>query len=194
MNLWRRIYAEHRRVLLPLLVVAAANVVLFVGVVLPVGRSVATAERDAQDATLNLATARQLDRQARNAAASRDRADRELQAFYGDVLPSTFVVAERTTRRWLQQAARDAGLEYRAANFTWEPVRESPLSRASADVTLRGRYADIRRFLHAVEAADEFLVVERLALTQPANTPQGTAGMLEVSLIVSTFFVTEPAR
>jgi hypothetical protein len=193
-NLWRRIYAERRRVLLPLIVAAVANVAIFLLVVLPLGRSVAAAESAAQTATFNLASARQLERQARNATTSRERADRELQQFYTGILPNNFPDAERTTRRWLQEAARDAGLEYRGANFAWEEVRESPLSRAYSDVTLRGRYADIRRFLHAVESADEFLVVERVELALSANTAPAGSGMLEIALLVSTFFVTEPAR
>jgi len=192
MTLWRRIYAERRRVLLPLIVASVANLVVLLFGVLPLGRSVAAAETEAQNAIMNLASARHLQRQARDASASRDRADRELRQFYTTILPKDFAVAAKTTNRWLQEAARDAGLQYRGANFAWEAGRESPLSRAWSDVTLRGRYADIRRFLRAVEAAEEFLVVERVELAQPAMS--GAEGMLEVSLLVSTFFVTEPAR
>lgn len=192
MSLWRRIYAERRRVLLPLIVASVANLVVLLVAVLPLGRSVAAAEAEAQNAAMSLVSARQLERQARNATTSRDRADKELRQFYTGILPRDFAVAAKTTNRWLQQAARDAGLEYRGANFAWEAVRESSLSRAWSDVTLRGRYADIRRFLRAVESADEFLVVERLELAQP--TMSAAEGMLEVSLLVSTFFVTEPAR
>lgn len=194
MTLWRRVYAERRRVLLPLIVAALVNVAVFVLVVLPLGRSVASAEVAAQNATLSLASARQLERQARNASASRERADRELQQFYTAVLPDSFAVASRTANRWLQEAARDAGLSFRGANFAWEEVRESPLSRAYSDVTLRGRYADIRRFLHAVESAAEFLVVERVELAQSSTNTPANAGVLEVSLLVSTFFRTEPVR
>ena len=61
MTLWRRIYGERRRVLLPLVLAAAANVVLFTVVVLPLSRSVAGAEAQAQNAALNLAAARQLE-------------------------------------------------------------------------------------------------------------------------------------
>lgn len=194
MSLWRRIYAEHRRVLLPLIIAAVVNVAVLLLVLLPLGRSVAAAEIAAQDATLKLAQARQLERQARNATTSRDRADRELQQFYTTVLPDGFAVASKTTNRWLQEAARDAGLEFRGANFDWEAVRESPLSRAYSDVTLRGRYADIRRFLHAVESAEQFVVVERVELAQSTTTSPANTGILEVSLLVSTFFVTEPPR
>jgi len=194
MSLWGRIYQERRQVILPLLIGAVVNVAVLLLAVLPLSRSVTASEAAAQDATLGLASAHQLERQARSAAASRERADTELKQFYTGVLPNSFAVASRTTNRWLQQAAQDAGLEYRGANFAWDEVRESRLSRAYSTVTLRGRYADIRRFLHAVESAEEFLVVERLELQQPATAAAGTTGALEVALVVSTFFVTEPAR
>lgn len=190
MNLWPRIYAERRRVLLPLLIAAVVNAAILLLVVIPLGRSVNAAETDAGNATLALATARQAERQARNVAASRERADRELQRFYADVLPDGFAVAARATNRWLQQAAREAGVTYLGSNFSWEDLRGTSLSRAYSTVSLRGRYQDIRQFLHAVETATEFLVVERVDLAQPsAPTSSGT---LDVAVIVSTFFVTEP--
>lgn len=194
MTLWRRIYAERRRVLLPLIATALANVAAFVLVVLPLGRSVAQAEADAQTSTVNLATARQFERQVTTATASRERADRELEQFYQEVLPGGFADAERTMRRWIQQAARDTGLAYETANFDWETVDQSPLSRAFTDVLLNGRYADIRRFLHLVESADEFLVVERVELSQSAMLGSRGGGAVEVSLLVSTFFIAEPVH
>lgn len=190
MTMWRRIYTERRRIALPLLIAAIVNVAVLVLVVFPLRRSLTAAVTGAEAATLSLATARLQERQARNAGASRERADRELKRFYADVLPDNFATAARATNRWLQQAARDAGVEYRDANFSWEPMRESTLSRASSTVTLRGRYQNIRQFLHAVENATEFLVVERVELAQP--TSPGNSGQLEVALVVSTFFVTEP--
>lgn len=194
MGFWRRVYDERRRVLLPLIVAAVANLALLLLVVLPLSRGVAATETAAQNAALSLASARQMERQARSATASRERADRELTQFYSGILPDSFAVAERTANRWLAQAARESGLEYRGANFAWEQVRESSLSRAYSNATLRGRYADIRRFLHAVETADEFLVVERLELGQSSTTTAGNSSLLEVSLLVSTFFVTESPR
>ena len=195
MNLWRRIYDERRRTLLPLAIAAVVNIAVLLLAVLPLGRSVAATERAADDAAVALAGARRTERQAREATSSKERADDELRRFYADVLPGNFAVARKTANTWLQEAARDAGLEYTGANFAWDEVRESTLSRASSTVTLRGRYADIRRFLHAVETATEFLVVERVELAQPnEGSAAAPSGMLEVSLIVSTFFVTEAPR
>ena len=69
-------------------------------------------------------------------------------------------------------------------------MRDTSLPRAYSTVNLRGRYQDIREFLHAVETASEFLVVERVDLAQPSS--QASTGALDVAVIVSTFFVTEP--
>ncbi len=190
MSLWRRIYAERRSALLPLLVAVAVNLAVALLVVLPLRQSVATSAAAAETAQISLLGARQQLTQAREAAASHERADDQLTRFYGEVLPATFAAAQRTTNRWIQDAARQTGLEYIDSSFTWDRVRDSALSRASSDVTLRGRYADIRRFLGEIEAAREFLIVEEVELRQPASA--GDVGGLEVGLVVSTFFLAEP--
>ena len=194
MSLWKRVYQERRRVLLPLTVVIVLNVLLLLLVVLPLGRGVQATNEASVNAGVALANAKRLEQDARRAAGSKERAEQELQRFYGEVLPRDFATASRTANRWLQQAARDAGLEYTGARFDWEEIRESRLSRAFSTVTLTGRYADIRRFLYAVETAEEFIVVERVELAQSETAQQaGAAGAIEVSLVVSTYFVT-PAQ
>ena len=60
----------------------------------------------------------------------------------------------------------------------------------TAEVTLVGEYADIRRFLYEVETSEEFIIVEKVALSQP-NATQG-GGQLEVALSVSTYFLSDP--
>ena len=61
--------------------------------------------------------------------------------------------------------------------------------RQPAEVTLVGEYSDIRRFLYEVETAEEFLIIEKVALSQP-NAAQG-GGQLEVALSVATYFLTD---
>lgn len=189
MSLWRRVYEERRRVLLPLVAATVVNVAVLVLGVLPLSRSVASAENAAIQATADLANARLLERQARDATASRARADEELTRFYSEVLPKDFATAARTTNRWLQEAARDAGLDFKGSHFEWDEVRDSQLSRAYSTVTLAGRYNDIRRFLYSVETAQEFIVVEEVALAQ-TGTSAAPAGDIEVTLRVATYFRT----
>ncbi len=193
MRLWRRVYTEQRRVVLPLLAALAVNVAVLLLAVLPLKRSVTAADAAALQATVELGNARRLSLRARAAAASRQRADEQLQQFYADVLPRDFANASKTTNLWLQKAAEQAGLQFRGAHFDWKPVRESRLSRAFSTVTLVGRYPNIRRFLYAVETASEFIVVEKVELAQSGSTQPGASDALEVSLVVSTDFLT-PAR
>jgi Tfp pilus assembly protein PilO len=186
-SLWARVYEERRRVIVPLVILAAVSVATLLLAEWPLQRSDANAENSALEAIVGLANARRLERQAREAADSKRRADTELQTFYADVLPRDFATATKATTRWLQQAARDAGLEFRASHFDWDQVRDSRLSRAFSTVTLVGKYASVRRFLYAVETATEFIVVEKVAVAE--STGQGSSGNLEISLGVATYFL-----
>jgi hypothetical protein len=58
---------------------------------------------------------------------------------------------------------------------------------------LQGRYAEIRRFLHAVETAEEFIVIERVELAQSDTTQLGADNTLAIEIVVSTYFLT-PTR
>lgn len=187
MSLWARVYEERRRVIVPLVILAAVSVATLLLAVWPLQRSVTNTENGALEAIVGLASARRVERQAREAADGKRRADAELQTFYADVLPRDFPTATKATTRWLQQAARDAGLEFKASHFDWDQVRESRLSRAFSTVTLVGKYASIRRFLYAVETATEFIVVEKVSVAE--SNGQGSSGNLEVSLGVATYFL-----
>lgn len=189
MPLVRRVFDERRQLLLPLLVVVIVNVAVLVLAVLPLQTAVARAGEQALAAMRELGDARRLDRQLAQARTSKTRADDELGRFYTDVLPRDLATAESTTNVWLTQAVEDAGLVFKGSRFSWDTMRDSRLSRASSRVTLEGRYANIRRFLYAVETAKEFIVVERVELAQQGDQPSAN-GVLEVSLLVSTYFLT----
>jgi hypothetical protein len=191
-SLWARVYEDRRRVILPLAVLAAIGLAALLLGVWPLQRRVTASETAALEAGVELSAARRLDRQAHEAAANRTRADADLRTFYTDVLPRDFATATRTTNRWLQEAARQAGLEFKSAHFDWAPIRDSRLSRAFSTVTLSGRYANIRRFLYAVETASEFIVVEQVGLAEATST-RGSSGNLDVSLAVSTYFLSPEA-
>lgn len=193
MSLWPRVYAERRGVLLPVVAILAINVLVLALVVWPMRSHVAATETEADNTTFELLNARRTQTGTQGAAESRLRADQQLRTFYMEVLPRDFATATKTTNRWLQQAAADAGLEYRAARYEWDEIRDSRLSRAHSTVTLRGRYADVRRFLHAVETAEEFIVVESVEVAQPDATQAGPESQLELALDVATYFLTSPA-
>ena len=188
----RRIFDERKAILLPLVVVVLANLAVLVLGVLPLRTAVAAAEADATRATVQLGEARRQQREAEKARASKEGADNDLRRFYTEVLPRDLPTAQKTMNLWVNEAARGAGLTFQGSQFDWGEVRDSALSRAYSRITLQGSYADIREFLHAVETAEEFVVVESVELVQQAD--QGaTTGALEVSLIVSTYFLTRPS-
>jgi Tfp pilus assembly protein PilO len=150
----------------------------------------ASLEAEEGVALADLAAAKRLGAQAKAAVASRQQADVQLKRFYGSVLPKDFPTALKTTTAWLQQAARDAGLSFRSSRFEPEQLDDSRLSRASATMILEGRYAEIRRFLHAVETAEEFIAIESVELAQSDTTQLGGDTRLSVEIVASTYFLT----
>ena len=49
---------------------------------------------------------------------------------------------------------------------------------------LSGAYRDIRRFIHALETAPEFLIIEEIVLSQGDETETGEV----LSLVLSTYY------
>jgi Tfp pilus assembly protein PilO len=190
--LWRRIFEERKRVLLPLVIVLVTNGAALVLAVLPLKTAVASSESASINAMKDLGEARRLDRQVSQARVSKDHADQELRRFYTEVLPHDFPTAQKTITLWLTDAASEAGLQFKTSHLDWSEVHDSRLSRAFLRVTLEGSYPNIRRFLYAVETAQEFIVVEKVELAQQNDQPTA-GGALEVSLVVATYYTTKPA-
>ena len=184
MRLWRRIYVEQRAVVLPLIIVLAANVGVLALAVLPLAQSVSSLDNDAMKSTVNLAKARMVEKTAKDARASKERADLELKKFYAEILPGNFTSARKLVA-FLSKTAVDVGLTYEDSQTEQSDVKDSQLERMTAKVRLRGDYQNIRRFLYAVETAPEFVIVERVALAQAADLRASNTGALEVTLDIA---------
>ncbi len=175
--------------LLPLLVALVAN-----AGVLGAGRLAAEARgrrrrksrRARRRATL--AAARREDLLAKQARTGKERADVELQKFYAEILPQD-VCGRHRGRRLLagRRGRRDRPAPSGAGQWERETIRDSQLTKVTGKVTLTGEYANIRRFLYNVETAQEFVIIEKVELSQ-ANTAQASS-LLEVSLSVATYFL-----
>jgi Tfp pilus assembly protein PilO len=161
--------------------------------VLPLQTRLSAAEAESRDALVELVHARRVAEQAGQASDSRGQADTQLKAFYSTVLPADYATAVKTTNIWLQQAAIDAGLAFRSSRFDREPLSDSRLTRAYSTVSLTGRYADLRRFLHALETAEEFIALERVELID-ANADEQGGGPIGIEIVVSTHFAASGAR
>lgn len=185
MSIWQRAVVEKRRILLPLLIAIIANVVLYVVVVFPLGRQVASAQQEERAAREQLIRARQDYNSAKATVTGKQQADVALKKFYKDVLPPDQSVAQRLTYTRLAQLAKQANV--RLEHGTNEISREkgSALSKLTTRYTLFGEYRDVRRFIYSLETAPEFLVLENIALSSN-NEPQ-TRGVA-MNLDIATYF------
>jgi len=190
-SIWRRVLTERRRVVLPLAVLVIANVAVLVLGVLPLQRIVANRQQEAIEALAKLGEAKRLDFLARNAHANTEQAEAGIKTFYADVLPQGFDDAVQMTNFWLYEIATRAGVQFEQGNYAPEREDESVLERMTAQGTLTGDYDGVRRFLHAVENAEAFIIVDRVELAQPNDQSEGR---LELQLDVSTYYRRDGVR
>jgi hypothetical protein len=181
----RRIFAEKRTLVVPLAAALAVNLALFALMVYPLETRVSRAEARASAAAASLLAAERDALAARATIDGRQRADEDLQRFYEEVLPADLTGARRITYLRLAQIAERANLRpgRRAIDEPRQP-RESPVRKLRTTMALAGEYRDIRRFIHQVETAPEFLVIEDISLAQPADRGEG----LVLSVEVSTYY------
>lgn len=183
MALVRRATREHRRVVVPLAILLGINVVLYAAIVYPLSQRVANIEQRDRNAEDALLSAQREYAQAAGTLNGKDRAAAELATFYKDVLPSDLAGARRLTHLRLAQLAREASLKFLRASF--EPVveRNRTLTRLRIEMVLSGSYADMRAFIHELEASPEFVVIDNVELGEGAE-----GGALSVTLHLSTYY------
>ena len=179
-----RIIGENKRVLLMLLVGLGVNVLLYAFGVYPLSQRVANVSDRNASASKALVAAREENGTVTGTLAGKDRAVTELGTFYTSVLPRDLASARRLTHLRIAQLAREHGLRYSRAQS--EPVddRDSTLTRLKTDVSLAGSYMEIRSFVHALETAPEFVVIDNVQLADAGDSGEG----LELTLALSTFF------
>lgn len=190
MNLMGRIFSERRTVIVPLLVFLIGNIAVLALIVWPLQRTVDGAQEARYQSVSRLDVARKFETQAKAERAGKERADGELKKFYVEILPKNFRGAVGVASFWLGRVADESRLTFRAGQWNREPIRDSRLTKVTGQVTLVGDYANIRRFLYEVETAQEFIIVEKVELSQ-ANATQADS-LLEVALSVATYYLTEP--
>ena len=186
--LLRRIVREHRRVIVPLLVALAVNVAAYIFLVYPLSQAVANIEEREAAAVQALEAARREHAAASGTLSGKDRAARELEKFYAEVLPQTFSAARDLTHQRLPTLARQLDLVYYTAKMT-PPKRErdNTLTRLQTSVDLAGSYADIRTFIHQLETAPEFVVIDTIELSEADDETD-----LDLTLQLSTYYRAAP--
>ena len=186
-SLLRRVMREHRRVIVPLAIALGVDFAVYAAVVYPLSQRVANIEERDRTAEDQLLAAQRDHAQAAGTLSGKDRAAAELATFYKDVLPADLSGARRLTHLRLEQLARESNLRFLRASY--EPVleRDKTLTRLKIEMVLAGNYADMRAFIHQLEAAPEFVVIDNVELGENAQAgPQG--GPLAVTLHLSTYY------
>ena len=183
--LLRRVAREHRRVLVPLGVALAVNIVASLAIVRPLAQNVENIEVREQAAARELAAAQREHAQAAGTLTGKDRAAQELERFYNEVLPRDFVSARSLTYLRLPQLANqfDVVLDRRSTDNPDEQ-RDSVLTRLRSQVELAGRYGDIRSFLYQLESSPEFVVIDNIMLSEEDEE----TGLLQLRLDLSTYY------
>ncbi|MGE5358777.1 MAG: GspMb/PilO family protein [Bacteroidales bacterium] len=185
MKLLGRIIVEKRLVLLPIALAIVANMVAYALVVYPLQSRVSSAETRKAEAESNRRSAERQLADARATQASEQKAETDLQTFYRKVLPVGLPEARRAVYVRLAQIARECNVRYdRQSADEVRDQKESNLERLRLTLVLNGTYEDVRRFLHAIETAPEFLIVDTMGLLyrNEANA------LLVLNLSVSTYF------
>jgi len=183
-TLFQRVVREHRRIVLPLAIALGVNVIVYGAVVYPLSQRVANIEQRDRTAEEQLLAAQRDHAQATGTLTGKDRAAAELATFYKDVLPSDLAGARRLTHLRLAQLARESNLRFITATFQEVPPRGGTLTELRIQMALSGTYGDMRAFIHQLESAPEFVVIDNIELGQGADS----GGALGVTLHLSTYY------
>jgi len=181
-SLRQRILEEKRRLIYPVVTVLLLNVGLYLAVIYPLSMKVTANEQSAQVAGDAANAARREYEAARNTVSGKAAADAELKKFYSEVLPPDVSAAQRVTYLKIQQLAQKSNVTYERASNEVTRDQDSTLGKLSTTVTLSGQYRDIRNFIHQLETAPEFLILETVALSQGAEKTSALAVTVKVSI------------
>jgi hypothetical protein len=158
---------------------------MFALIVYPLSNKVAAGEQEASAAAVALAASKRDYTNARQTVTGKQQADLELAKFYEDVLPPDLSGARRITFLRIPQLAQQSNLRLETQTSSPSHVRESDLGKLTHSAVLTGEYDSIRRFIHQLETSPEFLVLERVELTQ--NDAASGRG-ITVNVQVATYF------
>jgi Tfp pilus assembly protein PilO len=180
----RRVLREKQALIVPIAIALLVNVALYLVVVYPLSKKVDGGQRQSEAAVAALNAARRDFAAARATVAGKGQADQELQKFYTDVLPPDVSGARRITFLRIDQLAQESGLRVERQTSDPKPQRESGLVKFSYQASLSGDYRSIRRFVHQLETAPEFLILENLQLRQSDIEDRG----LNVEVQIATYY------
>jgi len=178
-----RAFAEKRRLIVPIAIAAIVNLVVYAVVIYPRTSSAGALELRAQQAAMSRARAAADLRDAEAMKTGQERAAQQLTRFYDVVLPKGEEGARRITYRRLATLADDTNLDYDRRTMAVKQDRQSALAQMDVTMVLEGEYRDVRRFIHKLETAPEFVVIADVGLVQgEKNAP------LTLTVKLSTYY------
>ena len=182
-TLLRRIFDEHRRIIVPLIAALVIDIVAYALLVYPLSQRVANMADRNQAAARALTAARADYAQAAGTVSGKSRASTELATFYTKILPADLPAARRLTHLRLAQLAREAGVLLGHETLEPDEKRKGSLIRLKGTMDLVGSYAAIRRFIHQLEVSPEFVVIDNVELSEDAQGDN-----LKVQVELSTYY------
>jgi Tfp pilus assembly protein PilO len=180
-----RVFAEHRGIVIPLVALLAVNVLVYAFFIYPLSQRVSTVAERTQAAESELAAARVERAQASGTLTGKARAAEALQTFYTRVLPVSLASAQRLVYPRLELIAREVDLQHVRTTVKLQTDRDLILTRLEIQMSLTGSYRDIRRFIHELEQASEFVVIEKVTLKEE-TAEEGD--VLNVALELATYY------
>jgi Tfp pilus assembly protein PilO len=176
-----RVARDYRLWLVALVLGLAVNIAALTVFVLPLSASAdATAARAAR-AAQTLEEARADLKAAEQTRDGSAQAARDLDRFYGEILPADVGAARRLTHLKLSQMARERKVRFQRSAASPEELRESTLERLRVSYALAGDYDDIRSLIYDIETAPDFLVIENVFLSEGEDEQAPLTLTLELS-------------
>ena len=184
----RRVLLERRRPLTILGIALVANVAVYALLVYPLQTRVAAADSHAARAEQGLRSAQRELAAVQAVSSGKEQAETELRTFYEKVLPSNLSAANRATYVSVAQLARECNLRYvrRGAGEVQARQGQGELDQWKIGIVLEGDYANMRQFIHRLENAPYFVVIDELTIEQGRTTSDA----LVLSLTLSTYYRT----
>ena len=178
----RRVFDENRKPITWLVAGLVINVLVYAFGVYPLSQRVANVSQRNDTAARALAAARLENQQASGALTGKDQAVTKLDKFYMEVLPRDLAAARALTHVRLAQLARMHNL--RQERTQSEPVlaKDSKLTQLKVQMSLTGSYSGVRGFLHSLETAPQFVVIDNVVLGESESD------RLQLTLTLSTYY------
>ena len=176
-----RVARDYRLWLVALVLGLAVNIAALTVFVLPLSASADATAARAGRAAQTLEEARADLKAAEQTRDGSAQAARDLDRFYGEILPADVGAARRLTHLKLSQMARERNVRFQRSAASPEELRESTLERLRVSYALAGDYDDIRSLIYDIETAPDFLVIENVFLSEGEDEQAPLTLTLELS-------------